>query len=70
MFGRDIERLMDSYKRVNLLPLGPAPSPAPPFPSTGRSVAEELGFDRMYDNSMDAVSDRDFLVEFLSAPPP
>lgn len=67
MFERDAERLMDSYKRVNTSPLGAGAIAGTTFPIDRRMVAEELGFDRIYDNSMDAVSDRDFLVEFLSA---
>src|SRR5690606_35189770 len=67
MFQRDAERLMDSYKRVNTSPLGAGAIAGTTFPIDRRMVAEELGFDRIYDNSMDAVSDRDFLVEFLAA---
>lgn len=67
MFGRDMERLFDSYKRVNTLPLGAGAISGTTFPIRRELVAEELGFDRMYDNSMDAVSDRDYLVEFLGA---
>ncbi|MEW9032177.1 MAG: argininosuccinate lyase, partial [Planifilum fimeticola] len=67
MFQRDAERLMDSYKRVNTSPLGAGAVAGTTFPIDRWMVAEELGFDRIYDNSMDAVSDRDFLVEFLSA---
>lgn len=66
MFGRDIERLVDSYKRVNMLPLGAGALAGTTFPIQREQVAEELGFKRLYDNSMDAVSDRDYLVEFLS----
>ncbi|EGK10631.1 argininosuccinate lyase [Desmospora sp. 8437] len=67
MFGRDTERLFDSYKRVNTLPLGAGAISGTTFPIRRELVAEELGFERMYDNSMDAVSDRDYLVEFLGA---
>ncbi|PTX59674.1 argininosuccinate lyase [Melghirimyces profundicolus] len=67
MFGRDAERLKDSYKRVNTMPLGAGAIAGTTFPIRRERVAEELGFDRLYDNSMDAVSDRDYLVEFLSA---
>ncbi|BCU83165.1 argininosuccinate lyase [Polycladomyces abyssicola] len=66
MFQRDIERLIDSYKRVNISPLGAGAIAGTTFPIDRRMVAEELGFDGIYDNSMDAVSDRDYLVEFLS----
>lgn len=66
MFSRDIERLQDSYKRVNTLPLGAGALAGTTFPIDRHFVAEQLGFDRVYDNSLDAVSDRDFIVEFLS----
>jgi argininosuccinate lyase len=66
MFDRDIERLIDSYKRVNTCPLGAGALAGTTFPIDRHLVAEQLGFDRLYDNSMDAVSDRDYLVEFLS----
>lgn len=66
MFQRDIERLIDSYKRVNISPLGAGAIAGTTFPIDRHMVAEELGFDGIYDNSMDAVSDRDYLVEFLS----
>ncbi len=66
MFSRDIERLQDSYKRVNTLPLGAGALAGTTFPIDRHFVAEQLGFDRIYDNSLDAVSDRDFIVEFLS----
>lgn len=66
MFQRDIERLQDSYKRINSLPLGAGALAGTTFPIDRHHVAAELGFDRVYDNSLDAVSDRDFIVEFLS----
>ncbi|QKG83181.1 argininosuccinate lyase [Kroppenstedtia pulmonis] len=65
MFGRDTERLMDSYKRVNTMPLGAGAIAGTTFPIDRDYVARELGFSRLYENSMDAVSDRDYLVEFL-----
>jgi len=67
MFGRDAERLMDQYKRVDALPLGAGALAGTTFPIDRRFVAQQLGFSRIYDNSLDAVSDRDFIVEFLSA---
>src|SRR5690606_16440001 len=67
MFGRDIERLQDSYKRADCSPLGAGALAGTTFPLDRKVVAEELGFSTMYDNSLDAVSDRDFIVEFLSA---
>lgn len=66
MFQRDIERLQDSYKRINTLPLGAGALAGTTFPIDRHYVAEKLGFERIYDNSLDAVSDRDFIVEFLS----
>ncbi|ANE46735.1 argininosuccinate lyase [Paenibacillus swuensis] len=66
MFQRDIERLQDSYKRINMLPLGAGALAGTTFPIDRHFVASELGFDRVYDNSLDAVSDRDFIVEFLA----
>jgi argininosuccinate lyase len=66
MFGRDAERLMDSYKRINVLPLGAGALAGTTFPIDRHFVAEQLGFDRVYENSLDAVSDRDFIVEFLA----
>ena len=67
MFERDIERLIDSYKRINTMPLGAGALAGTTFPIDRHYVAERLGFDRLYENSLDAVSDRDFIVEFLAA---
>jgi argininosuccinate lyase len=66
MFGRDIERLQDSYKRINVLPLGAGALAGTTFPIDRHFVAEQLHFDAVYENSLDAVSDRDFILEFLS----
>jgi argininosuccinate lyase len=66
MFQRDVERLQDSYKRINILPLGAGALAGTTFPIDRHYVAEQLGFDKVYENSLDAVSDRDFIVEFLS----
>lgn len=66
MFGRDIERLQDSYKRINVLPLGAGALAGTTFPIDRHFVADQLKFDRVYENSLDAVSDRDFILEFLS----
>ena len=66
MFERDVERFIDSFKRVNRCPLGAGAIAGTTFPIDRKMVAEELGFSSLYDNSMDAVSDRDYLVEFLS----
>ncbi len=66
MFQRDAERLIDSYKRINVLPLGAGALAGTTFPIDRHFVAEQLGFDCVYENSLDAVSDRDFILEFLS----
>lgn len=66
MFGRDIERLQDSYKRINVLPLGAGALAGTTFPIDRHFVAEQLHFDAVYENSLDAVSDRDFILEFLA----
>jgi len=67
MFQRDVERLQDSRKRINVLPLGAGALAGTTFPIDRHYVAEQLGFDRVYENSLDAVSDRDFILEFLSS---
>ncbi|MBK8322215.1 MAG: argininosuccinate lyase [Betaproteobacteria bacterium] len=67
MFTRDAERLADCRKRVNRLPLGAAALAGTGFPIDRVSVARELGFDGVIENSLDAVSDRDFAIEFLAA---
>lgn len=66
MLERDKERLQDSLKRVNILPLGAGALAGTTFPINRERVADILGFDQIYPNSMDAVSDRDFILEFLS----
>ncbi|WP_135552242.1 argininosuccinate lyase [Paenibacillus cymbidii] len=66
MFQRDIERMQDSYKRIDVLPLGAGALAGTTFAIDRHFVAQELGFTRVYENSLDAVSDRDFIVEFLS----
>lgn len=66
MFQRDIERLQDSYKRINVLPLGAGALAGTTFPIDRHFVAEQLNFDSVYENSLDAVSDRDFIIEFLA----
>jgi argininosuccinate lyase len=67
MFSRDAERLADCRKRVNRLPLGASALAGTTFPIDRESVAKDLGFDGVCENSLDAVSDRDFAVEFLAA---
>lgn len=67
MFRRDRERLVDLRRRVNRLPLGAAALAGTTFPIDRAWVARKLEFDGAMENSIDAVSDRDFLVEFLAA---
>ncbi len=67
MAQRDKERLTDLLKRVETLPLGSGALAGTTFPIDRQFVAKELGFKRVCANSLDAVSDRDFVVEFLSA---
>lgn len=67
MFGRDAERLADCRKRVNRLPLGAAALAGTSFPIDRERVALSLGFDEVCRNSLDAVSDRDFAIEFCAA---
>lgn len=67
MFGRDAERMTDCRKRVNRLPLGAAALAGTTFPIDRVRVAQALGFDDVCHNSLDAVSDRDFAIEFCAA---
>jgi len=67
MFDRDSARFSDARKRVNIMPLGSAALVGTNFPIDRKWVAGELGFDSISKNSIDAVSDRDFAVEFLFA---
>jgi argininosuccinate lyase len=64
MFLRDAERLDDCRKRVNRLPLGAAALAGTSYPIDRERVAKTLGFDGVCENSLDAVSDRDFAIEF------
>lgn len=63
-FARDFSRLLDFYRRLNLLPLGANVLAGTREPIDRRMVAESLGFDDLIENSLDAVSDRDFVIEF------
>jgi argininosuccinate lyase len=67
MFSRDRERLVDARRRVNVLPLGSGALAGNSFAIDREALARDLGFDEVSRNSMDAVSDRDFCVEFLSS---
>jgi len=67
MFERDKRRVQDLYKRIDVLPLGSAALAGTSFPIDREFVAKQLGFSKVSENSLDAVSDRDFILEFLSA---
>ncbi len=67
MLERDRERFEDCLKRVNTMPLGSGAIAGTSFPLDREYVAGLLGFSRISQNSMDAVSDRDFIIEFLSS---
>jgi argininosuccinate lyase len=66
MLARDEQRFVDCRKRVNLLPLGAAALAGTSFPIDRQMVAKDLGFDGLCSNSLDAVSDRDFAIEFCA----
>ncbi|MET0648418.1 MAG: argininosuccinate lyase [Pyrinomonadaceae bacterium] len=67
MLARDRERLSDARRRTNVMPLGSAALAGTSHPINRELVAQELGFDSVSRNSLDAVSDRDFCVEFAAA---
>ena len=67
MLLRDRERFRDCRKRTNVLPLGAGALAGSPYPLDRDMVAEELGFDSVSRNSLDATADRDFVAEFASA---
>ncbi len=67
MAARDAERFSEVRRRVNVLPLGSGALAGTGFPIDREAVAEELGFERVSANSLDAISDRDFAVEFVGA---
>jgi argininosuccinate lyase len=67
MLTRDRERFADCRRRVNRLPLGAAALAGTTFPIDREAVARELGFESVCENSLDAVSDRDFAIEFTAA---
>jgi argininosuccinate lyase len=66
MLERDFERLQDCCKRLNKSPLGAAAFAGTSFPIDRQMVADKLHFDGIVENSIDAVSDRDFIIEFIS----
>jgi len=67
MLKRDAERFSDARKRINRLPLGAAALAGTSYPINRELVAQKLGFDGVCENSLDAVSDRDFAIEFSAA---
>ena len=67
MFQRDVGRFRDCYQRTDVLPLGSGALAGVPYPTDREFLAQELGFGNISANSMDAVSDRDFVLEFHSA---
>ncbi len=67
MLGRDAERLIEARRRVNHMPLGAAALAGTSYPIDRAMTAKLLGFDAPCENSMDAVSDRDFCIEFIAA---
>ncbi len=67
MFARDAERLADCQKRINVMPLGSAALAGTSYPIDRAYTAELLGFESVSANSIDAVADRDFVIEFMAA---
>lgn len=66
MLSRDFDRLAGVWQRSDIMPLGSGALAGTTFPIDRQMVADELKFAKIYENSMDAVSDRDYIVEFLS----
>jgi len=66
MFGRDADRLNDCKKRVDVMPLGSCAISGTSLPIDRNFTAKELGFSKVSSNSMDAVSDRDFVIEIIA----
>ena len=67
MFQRDIQRFLDCRRRADVLPLGSGALAGVSYPADREFLARELGFEEISANSMDAVSDRDFVLEYLAA---
>ena len=67
MLSRDFARFEGVYKRADIMPLGAGALAGTTFPIDREFVAKQLNFERIYSNSLDAVSDRDYIMEFLSA---
>ena len=66
MFKRDIQRFEDCFKRIDVMPLGTAALAGTTYPLNREYTKELLGFSKVSDNSIDSVSDRDFVMEFIS----
>ena len=66
MFRRDLDRLMDTYERMNLSPLGACALGGTTFPTDRFMTAAQMGFAAPTENAMDSISDRDYIIEFLS----
>lgn len=66
MLERDVKRLLDTRGRTDMMPLGAGALAGTTFPIDRHQVCGELGFSKLYENSLDAVSDRDYLIEFLA----
>jgi len=67
MIGRDVERFRDCLERTDVMPLGSGALAGVPYPIDRAFLAKELGFSHISSNSMDAVSDRDFVIEYQMA---
>jgi argininosuccinate lyase len=67
MLSRDVERLQDCLKRIDVMPLGSGALAGTAYPIDRRALAQELSFPQVSRNSVDAVSDRDFALEFLAS---
>jgi len=67
MLARDFVRLLQCHSAADVMPLGSAALAGTEFPIDREMIAEELGFERISENSMDSVADRDFVVDFLAA---
>lgn len=67
MFKRDVERLEEQYPRLNRLPLGSGALAGLPYPTNRELLATDLGFSEIALHAMDAISDRDYAIEFLAA---
>ena len=67
MLKRDFDRFVGVYERCDIMPLGAGALAGTTFPIDRKYVAEQLNFENIYSNSLDAVSDRDYIMEFLSA---